>query len=388
MSAPRVSAIATLAAEHAERSERERRLAPEVVDALRAADLFRLCVPRDLGGAEAAPLELIEAVETLARADASVGWCLAVTATSGLVAAYLDDDAAREIYGSPGVAVGGVFAPRGHAVGAGDRLEVTGRWAFASGSPFCDWLMGGCLTELDGRPVEPRLVLFTRDEVEIVDTWTVSGLCATGSHDIAVDGLSVPVSRSAAVIGASPRLDGALYAFPLFGLLAAAIAAVTLGVARAAMDDLLELAGAKQPEGSRRKLAERSTVQSEVARAEAALRAARGLLVQSLERGYERAEAIGAHPAEPGASARRGAGIDTEVRMSVRLAATHAARSAAAVVDACYELGGGSSIYATSPLQRRFRDVHAATQHMLVSRSTLELTGRLLLGLPSDISQL
>ncbi len=374
MSAGAVSAIAALAAEHADRSERERRLAPEVVDALRAADLFRLCVPRELGGAEAVPLELIEAVETLARADASTGWCLAVTATSGLVAAYLDEEAAREVYGSAGVAVGGVFAPRGHAVGAGDRLEVTGRWAFASGSPFCDWLMGGCLTELDGRPVEPRLVLFPREDVEIVDTWTVSGLCATGSHDIAVDALSVPVSRSAAVIGAQPRVEGALYAFPLFGLLAAAIAAVTLGVARAAMDDLLELAGAKQPEGSRRKLAERSTVQAEVARAEASLRAARGLLVDSLARGYQRAE--------------RGDGIDTEDRMAVRLASTHAARSAAAVVDACYELGGGSSIYATSPLQRRFRDVHAATQHMLVSRSTLELTGRLLLGLPSDTSQL
>jgi indole-3-acetate monooxygenase len=366
--------LAAMAAECAERAESERRLAPEVVEAIRAADLFRLCVPRALGGAEAPPLELVETVETLSRADASTGWCLAVTATSGLVAAYLEEHAAREIFGTAGVAVGGVFAPRGHAVGTGDSLEVSGRWPFASGSTFCDWLMGGCLTEVDGRPVEPRLVLFTRDEVEIVDTWTVSGLCGTGSHDIAVDGLVVPATRSAAVIGAAPRIERALYAFPLFGLLAAAIAAVTLGIARAAMDDLLELAGAKTPEGSRRRLAERSPVQGEVARAEAALRAARGLLVESLERGYARAE--------------RGQGIDTEDKLAVRLAATHAARSAAAVVDACYELGGGSSIYATSLLQRRFRDVHAATQHMLVSRSTLELTGRLLLGLPSDTSQL
>ena len=140
------------------------------------------------------------------------------------------------------------------------------------------------------------------------------------------------------------------------------------------MTDLLELAGAKTPEGSRRRLAERSTVQSEVARAEAALRAARGLLVDALERGYARAQ--------------EGAGIDTDQRLSVRLAATHATRSAASVVDACYELGGGSSIYATSPLQRRFRDVHAATQHMLVSPATFELAGRLLLGLPTDTSQL
>jgi indole-3-acetate monooxygenase len=121
-------------------------------------------------------------------------------------------------------------------------------------------------------------------------------------------------------------------------------------------------------------LAERSTVQAEVARAEAVLRAARGLLTDALERGYERAGG--------------GGGIGTDDRLALRLASTHAARSAAMVVDSCYELGGGSSIYATSPLQRRFRDVHAATQHMLVGRSTLELGGRLLLGLPTDIGQL
>jgi len=369
-----VAEVAATAAACAERSERERTLAPEVVDGLRAADLFRLCVPRALGGAEAPPLELVEAVEELARADASAGWCLAVTATSGLVAAYLDEDAAGEIYGAAGAAVGGVFAPRGRAVGSGGRLEVTGRWPFASGSGFCDWLMGGCITQIEGEPDEPRLVLFPRADVEILDTWDVSGLRGTGSNDIEVDGLSVPVERSAAVIGAAPRSDGALYAFPLFGLLAAAIAGVTLGVARAAMDDLLELAGAKKPEGSRRLLGERSAVQGEVARAEASLRAARGLLVDALARGYERAES--------------GAGVTTDDRMALRLASTHAARSAATVVDACYELGGGSSIYARSPLQRRFRDVHAATQHMLVSPSTLELTGRLLLGMPTDVSQL
>ena len=145
-----VAEAAAVAAAHAEHGERERGLAPEVVDALRAGDLFRLCVPRALGGAEAPPLALVEAVETLAQADASSGWCLAVTATSGLVAAYLDEDAAREVYGTAGMAVGGVFAPRGRAVAVAGDLEVSGRWSFASGSTFCDWLMGGCVTERDG----------------------------------------------------------------------------------------------------------------------------------------------------------------------------------------------------------------------------------------------
>ena len=176
------------------------------------------------------------------------------------------------------------------------------------------------------------------------------------------------------MIGTQPRHQGALYAFPLFGLLAVGIAGVALGIARGAMDDLLELAGAKTPEGSRRKLAERAAVQADTARAEASLRAARALMMDELDRGYATAESSG----ETG----------TEVRAALRLSATHAVRSAAGVVDTCYELGGGSSIYARSPLQRRFRDMHVATQHMLISPATFELTGRLLLGLPTDTAQL
>jgi indole-3-acetate monooxygenase len=369
-----VHEAAALAAEHAERTERDRRLAPEVVDAMRRADLFRLCVPRDLGGAEATPRALVEAVEALARADGSTGWCLAVTATSGVLAGYLDEEAAAEIYGQAGIAVGGVFAPRGRAVAEDGRLDVTGRWPFASGSPFCDWLMGGCITEIGPGSPELRLVIFPRDEVEIHDTWEVAGLCGTGSHDISVSGAGAPVSRSAAVIGTRPRHQGALYAFPLFGLLAVGIAGVALGIARGAMDDLLELAGAKTPEGSRRKLAERAAVQADTARAEASLRAARALMMDELDRGSAAAESSG----ETG----------TDVRAALRLSATHAVRAAAGVVDTCYELGGGSSIYARSPLQRRFRDVHVATQHMLISPATFELTGRLLLGLPTDTAQL
>ena len=364
-------AIAPLAAQEADRAEAERGLTPPVVSAMRDADLFRLCVPAALGGAEAPARELVEAVEALAQADASAGWVLAVTATSGLVAAYLEEETAAGIFGSPGVAVGGAFAPRGQLLAsADDALVLSGRWPWASGCMVCDWLLGGCRLETG----EARLVMLPREQVEILDTWTVSGLRATGSHDFAVQDLPVPLDRVAAVIGARPRAEGPLYAFPLFGLLALAIAGVALGIGRAALADLNELAGVKQPQGSTRLLAERPATQSGVAGAEAGLRAARALLFDELDRAWETA---------------RGSGeMDLAARTSLRLAATHATRTARQVVDSAYDLGGGSSVYDTSPLQRRFRDVHAATQHMLVNPASWELSGRMLLGLPTDTSQL
>jgi alkylation response protein AidB-like acyl-CoA dehydrogenase len=159
-----------------------------------------------------------------------------------------------------------------------------------------------------------------------------------------------------------------------FGLLAAAIAAVALGIARGALDDVIELAGAKTPTMSSRRLAERATTQARVARAEAGLAAARELLRSSIGRCWEAAGA--------------GGELTPERRARLRLAATHATEAAAFAVDEAYSLGGGSAIYETSPLQRRFRDVHAATQHMLVGPATWELTGRALLGVELDASQL
>jgi indole-3-acetate monooxygenase len=365
-----VETVASVAAAGAERSEQARRLEPDVVATLREADLFRLCVPATLGGAECSPRELVETVETLARTDASVAWVLAVTATSGLLAAYLDEQAADEVYGRSGVAVGGVFAPRGTAAREGDDLEVSGRWSFGTGSTFCDWLLGGCVVEEGGL----RLVVFARDQVDVHDTWHVSGLRATGSHDFSVEGGRVPRARSAEVIGVRARHDGALYAFPLFGLLALAIAGVSLGIARGALGDLAALAAVKRPDGSSRLLAERGTVQAAVARAEASLRAARALLMDETDGAFELARGDGE--------------ISVETRASLRLAATHAARAGRDVVDTAYDLAGGASLYESGALARRFRDAHAAGQHMLVSPATWELTGRLLLGGPADVSQL
>lgn len=377
-------ALAPEVARVAEETERERRLAPELSHALAEAGLYRMCVPASLGGGQVAPHTLLAAVEALARGDAAAGWCVAVCATSGMLAAYLPEDTAAEVFGDANIVAGGVFAPMGRAQTKGDAgLAVTGRWRFASNVMNCDWLMGGCVV-LDGdqprmapggRP-DVQLVLFPKSEVDVIDTWSVSGLRGTGSHDMAVTDLEVPQARSASLTTDTPREPGALYAFPPFGLLAVSIAGVALGIARGALDDLTVLAGVKTPAMSARRLAERSGTQAGLARAEAGLRAARAGLLAALD------EAWAAAQADPSAK------VSLRLRAGLRLAATHAVQAGAEAVDAAYGLAGGSAIYETSPLQRRFRDVHAATQHMLVGPATWELTGRTLLGLEVEDSQL
>ena len=373
--------IATQAAALAPRCERERRLAPELVGAIAEAGLFRLCVPAVAGGLEAPATALLESVEALAYGDGAAGWCLAIGATSGLLLGYLPADAAREIYSRPEVILGGVFAARGGATPEGAGYRVSGRWPFASGCGHCDWLMGGCAVHdgdgvrmlSSGKP-DIRLMLAPADQVTIHDTWHVMGLRGTGSHDIEFDRLWVAAEHSASVLTDPPLSDAPLYAFPLFGLLALAIAGVSLGIARGALDELIALAHEKTPTGSTRLLAERPVVQSDLARAHATLAGARLLLFDAVAGAWETARERGEVPLSE--------------RAAIRLAATQAAAAAAEAAGTAYRLAGGSAIYESSPLQRRFRDANVATQHMVVGPATWELTGRMILGLETDAMQL
>jgi alkylation response protein AidB-like acyl-CoA dehydrogenase len=372
--APRVRA-------EADRIERERRLTPELVQAMAAAGVFRLLVPRALGGLEVEPTTFVTTVEALAEADGSAGWCAMIAATSAVIAAYLAEDVAREIYGRPDVVTGGAFAPQGTATVVQGGYRVRGRWAFGSGCESCHWLMGGTVVTDGGRTralpsgaPDPRLMLFPAGEARVIDTWTVSGLRGTGSHDFTVEDVFVPAGRSISLVTDRPRASGALYAFPVFGLLATGIASVALGIGRRALDEVTTLAGAKTPALGRRLLRERPMIQVRVAEAEAALGSARAFLLETIDAAWT-------------AAGREGA-IPLALRARLRLAATASALGAARAVDAAYEAGGASSIYATSALQRCFRDVHALTQHMLVAPATLELVGRVLLGVETDVGML
>ena len=370
--------LAALARSLAPEAEKLGRLPDELVARLRASGLFRAGAPAATGAAEAPPAQTLRLAETVARGDASAGWCVSIAATSSLLGGWLSPAGLTEVFGDASNVAAGVWAPRGAARRVDGGYRVSGRWSFCSGITHSDYLFGGCVVDVggDGQGT-PRVLAMPVAELEIVDTWQTSGLNATGSHDAVADDVFVPEHRSLWLFD-PPTSEAALYRFPILGFFALSIAAAALGNARGAIDDLQELAAHKIGLGSSRTLAQRSTTWSVVAQNEAALRAARAFYYQAVDDAWGAAQS----------SASVSVSVSVELRTAIRLAATHATRTAADVARAMYDLGGGSAIYADSPLQRRFRDAHAATAHFQVNAATWELCGRLLLDQPTDATML
>lgn len=358
--------------------EAARRMPPDIAKRFNEAGFFRMLVPNVYGGGESDPITFAQVTETLAEADASTAWVSFICGSTGIAASWIEADGAREVFGGTNV-VCGVFARRGKAHDEGDHYRVEGKWQWGSGSDVSDWMTAGCVLYRDGKPVMDGeipvsgSVFAPTREIALQGNWDTSGLCGTGSQDFVLNNVRVP--KKYAEFGAfKVHVDRPLYRFPQFSLLACGVAAVMMGAARASIRELVNLASVKIPEAHRRVLAQRSQTQANVAEAEAQLRAARAFYFEMLHKAWDEATAKDR--------------VSTETRIDLRLAITHAARASVRAVDLMYNLGGGTSVYKTSPLQRIFRDVHVASQHMQVAPPTMEGVGRYMLGIDGDYSQL
>jgi alkylation response protein AidB-like acyl-CoA dehydrogenase len=358
--------------------EAARRLPADLARKFNDAGFFRLLVPKDYGGLESDPITFAHLVETLAEADASAAWVAMICASTGVTASWVPPEGAREIFSANNV-VCGVFARRGKAHDEGDHYRVEGRWQWGSASDNSDWMTAGCMLYCDGKPVMDGelpangAIFAPTREIELQGNWDTSGLCGTGSQDFVMRDVRVPKAR--AEFGAfKVHVDRPLFHFPPFGMLASGVAAVMMGAARASIRELTALATVKIPEAHRRMLAQRTQTQEDLAEAEAQLRSARAFYFEMMGKAWDETKAKGK--------------ASTETRRDLRLAITHAARSSVRAVDLMYNLGGGTSVYKASPLQRIFRDVHVASQHMQVATPTMETAGRHMLGLDGDYSQL
>ncbi|WP_436795964.1 acyl-CoA dehydrogenase family protein [Actinospongicola halichondriae] len=376
-----IESLGRAAADRSAEIEALRRLPDDLAAGIRHLGFGRAMAPVEIGGGEWSVADMVDQLERLAYHDGATAWCAMIAGTTSLVAGSMTATWAEYIYGDPEVHTGGFAAPVGRARAVDGGLEASGQWQWGSGTHHCTWIGGGCLiVDEDGKPAPLQdgtvapFVFFPAEEVTLDDeSWRVSGLKGTGSVDYRVDRAVVPDGRWVQ-IGVTPVVDRTLYRFSFLGALAVGISAVSLGLARRAHDELVDLAGGKRPQGSSKTLAERAVVQDSIARADAGRRAARHLLDHAVREAWSLADA--------------GAAVDARTRIALRQAATHATSTAADAVDACYVAGGGAAIHERSPLQRIFRDVHVATQHAMVAPRMMEVVGRSLLGLPTEVGQL
>lgn len=353
--------------------ERDRRLPASLAGRLRAEGLFQLWLPRLLGGSELHPADFLSVIEGLAAADGAVGWCATNAGVFSLLAGSLPERSAQKVFGDRGVVAGSVN-PTGKADVVSGGFRVSGRWGYASGIDHADWALANCIVHENGKPrrtpsgaPDMRFVFLPRTAVEVLDTWHVSGLRGTGSHDFQIADVLVPEEFAIPAFAIAPQVPGILYRIPPTSLFCVALASVILGVARAAVQGLVTLAATKTPMGSAETLRDKPVAQLRVARAEALIRPARAQLVEAINSQWT--EIAG------------GTSPTVEARASIRLATSFCGEACSSAVDLVHAAAGGSAIQEALPIARCFRDIHAATQHIGLNTSGFEIAGRVLFGL-------
>jgi alkylation response protein AidB-like acyl-CoA dehydrogenase len=368
----RARALAPLIAKEAGDAEQARRLTPAVVSALIENGLYRSLLPQAIGGHEA-PLDVfMQMLEEVAKADASTAWCLGQCSVCGMVAAYLDVDTAREIFGAPrSVLAWGAIAHEVRATEAG--YIANARWDFASGIRQANWLGAHVrILEADGTPrkrpdggPEIRTILFPATSAVLYDVWDVIGLRATGTDSYSVENLFIP-ERFTALRDVIPavREPGLLYKITTHYVFAMGFGAVSLGVARATLDAVTELARRKSPQGLS-SMRDNAAIQGSIGRMEASLRAARAYL-------YGTAAEIWAHLAGGGS-------LTEQHRVAMRLASTFTIHQSASVVDTAYHMAGATAVFRANGFERRFRDMHAIAQQIQARNAHYEDAGKAIL---------
>lgn len=354
-----------------EEIERQRRLPLDLVDELTTAGCFRMLVPASHGGTELDLPTQMQVLEELARADGSVAWTVMIGSLAPVPLGKLPRDTFDAVYtNGPDVILAGAFNPTGVATPVDGGFMVTGQWSFASGCQHCHWFIAHCVVDDDRMP-PVRMMVLRPDQVDIKDTWSVSGLCGTGSHDFVVNDVYVEDRRTFSLFGES-CIDVALFRIPELSFSTFNIATVALGIADGALAEILTLATGKVPAFGDGTLASNPLFQHEFGEADTRLRAARALLYGDAATAWETAVA--------------GAPFTPAHRARIRGTNTWVARTAAAIVDMAYTAGGRTAMYSSSPLQRRLRDIHALTQHFGVKPDTYTKAGAVLAGQDVDLT--
>ena len=371
----KVQKLAPIIREHADRAEREAQMPREVIDAFHEAGLFRVLLPRSMGGGELTIPDLLRVCEEVSRIDASAGWNLAICSGSPLFGHNLSRAAFEKIYGDPrGMSAGSLNPATTRVVATEGGWSFSGKATYASASAHASYLMAagmvlrdGAPQMVDGFPVM-RGGLFPIEHAKILNTWSTAGMRGTGSNDCVFENVFVPDEFTFDWLNAkSPWQRGPFENIPLQLQFVGGLVSVVLGTARHALDALNEIAQAKVPAATRATLRERPIAQIQFAQAEGLLHAAHAYFYSCNDEIWRKGEA--------------GESFSIEDRAHARLAVVTAAKLAVQAVDLVADAAGMNSAQTSCPIERCWRDVHTATQHVLMNTSRFEVVGRVLFGL-------
>lgn len=368
----RARALAPLIRQEADEIERTRRLTEPVVRALIDNGMYRALLPKSLGGAEVPLATFMQMQEVIANADASTAWCLGQCSVCAVISAYLDHDAADEIFNStPGILAWGAINHDVRAESGGYRANA--RWEFASGIRQANWLGAHVrITEADGTPrkrpdgsVEIRTILFPLSSAKLYDVWDVIGLRGTGTDSYSVDNLFIPEKFAALRDEPSAlREKGPLYRIPTNAIYSMGFAATSLGVARAQFDAAIELSRKKTPQGLSA-MKDNGSVQSLIGLTEAKLRRARAYLFATAAEVWD--DLVHDKPF-----------IEAH-RVAMRLAATSTIHQSTEIVNVAYHMAGATAVFRANGFERRLRDMHAINQQLQARDTHYEEMGKAIL---------
>lgn len=366
--ATKAKALIPLLDANAAHADTEGELAPVVVEALHDQGFFGMWVPKALGGAELDPVRSLEVLENLSYGDASAGWVvMAACLSTGTGAAYLAEDAVKELYrpGERFPVIAGQGTRPGVAVPHEGGFLVSGSWSFASGLLHGTHIHTLAIIEGTG---EPRIFVVPREKAELLGNWDVMGLRGTGSIDYTLDNVYVPDGYSHFAVTQDPTCGGSLYHIGIIGFAEICHSGWALGVGRRLLDELAELVQSKA--GRPGSQADSDSFLQGFAKAEGQLRAAKALLLETWRDAQVTLDA-GGH-------------LSRRQHTLVRLSLTNVTQALADVANFVY-LAAGTTALRRGTIQRLVRDVHAGTQHVTSSPAVVSNCGRELVGLANDL---
>jgi len=358
----RARTIAATVRPRVQETEANRRVAEDVIERLREAELFRILQPRAYGGFEYGFDVFTDMVAAVGRGCGSTGWVYGLGAVHQWFVASFPRAAQDEFWANGSIAAGS-YAPAGKTVAVDGGYRTSGIWSFASGCDNADWYLLAAMLPAAGTGDAPRAAFFLvpRKDARIDDNWHTMGLAGTGSKNIVADDAFIPAHRVVAIsdliAGTGPGTlvnTNPLYRQSFLGIIPVTLVAPILGMAEGALADFIDMVRVRTTRGAvaggNRRMAEFATIQSRVAEATGCIDAARLMMFRDI--------------AETRAVAEQGAATPLDMRLRNRLDHSFCTRLLVQAIDALFVAAGGQGIFLEKPLQQVWRDAHAAASHI------------------------